>query len=286
MRVELKNAPDSLMQMEQSKYMRGGHGRYNSQGYLNRGNNNNDFQYKEASLWRQTQEKRSKILMLDKDKKMRRMIKNMGRDMMNADNFEFRKMRMEIVYEGEDPEDGDLNFGKKRRAYGEDTDSEEEARAKTRKKKRKTPNREEEDRESNDDDGDESELSDEAAERHKNHMRRNNAVANYEDLRGEIDEDNLKKGEFLSKGGKIVKPDRNQDRRNLEKKQQMDEHYLRQVREKEMLKEKIKNSNILREVLKKQVKEKQEQKNFKPSDEIEALLIEKYKKEAAKVKVY
>ncbi len=60
---------------------------------------------------------------------------------------------------------------------------------------------------------------------------------------------------------------------------------MRAFRERELMKEKMKNNNIIREVLKKQVKDAQDAKNYKPNDEIEALLIDKYKKEARKIKI-
>ena len=57
-------------------------------------------------------------------------------------------------------------------------------------------------------------------------------------------------------------------------------------KEKELLRQRLKNSNIIREVLKKQVKESQEKKFYKANDEIEAILLEKYKKEARQIKIF
>lgn len=88
-------------------------------------------------------------------------------------------------------------------------------------------------------------------------MAKNNVLADYSSAVRKIDPDTLQKGEFLSKNGKIVRPDRTveRDKARIEKLKEVGEQDMRAFRERELMKEKIKNNNIIREVLKKQVKD-------------------------------
>ncbi|CDW88586.1 UNKNOWN [Stylonychia lemnae] len=252
-RVEVRNSPESLQQyaMEQQRYRLGYGGK----------NQKDDMRYKEESQWKNIKEKRSKIVFMDKNKRMRKLIKTMERD-PNPDAYELRQREMKVYQQLSDNE------------KDEDYDSEESRESKKQKKRNKKRR-----------DSQDSQLSDMKMEKLKEINKRSNFISNYDDYRKDVNADSLKKGEFVSKNGKIVKPDRTDERQVVVKKKDLNEDDMRAYKEKELMREKLKNQNIVREVLKKQVKEKQEQKNFKPNDEIEALLIEKYKKEAKKIRV-
>ena len=66
-----------------------------------------------------------------------------------------------------------------------------------------------------------------------------------------MNEDDLKNGEFISKNGRIVKPDRTEDRLKLVRRKVIKDEDIKFFKEREMMKEKFKNSNVIRDVLKK-----------------------------------
>jgi len=75
---------------------------------------------------------------------------------------------------------------------------------------------------------------------------------NLEDEEKKIDPATLKPGEFVSQGGRKVRPVRN-DSGQLKKRAQVGEDEAQRMRQREMLKQKIENSDIIRDVLKNQM---------------------------------
>ena len=166
----------------------------------------------------------------------------MDRD-LNAEGFDFQRLGLKPVRETDSEATSDDQY---------DSEEEQDSRKK-RRRQRKLQGLDEEGSEMEEASQGSSDLSEFEEEKLKTKLAKSNVLADYSTAVKAIDPDTLQKGEFISKHGKIVRPDRNDERKKarVEKRKEIGEQDMRAFRERELLKEKMKNNNIIREVLKK-----------------------------------